>query len=173
MELKNTEDLRNFLRNTIHERWTNVTAISKKANVAQPSFQKFIKGTNGKSISTYTMFPILEALGKKLVAIDSDMERYGHKTIVVDTERLFADMVARGHTIDLDKQNMEALSRQHVLPNYLNDSAQPEKVTKESLSSELRNRIEEYKSAPEPKDKFSVDLIIEFFEESYDKLVVA
>ena len=44
------------------------------------------------------------------------------------------------------------------------------KVTKELLSTELRNRIEEYKSATEPKEKFSVDLIIEFLEESYDKL---
>ena len=133
MELKNTEDLRDFLRNTIHERWTNVTAVSKKANVAQPSFQKFIKGTNGKSISTYTMFPILEVLGKKLVAVDT-----------------------------LPKEA-------HYIP-VLEQIEHKPSITKESLSAELRNRIEEYKSAPEPKEKFSVHLIIEFLEESYDKL---
>jgi len=160
MELKNTDDLREFLRNTIHERWTNVTAVSKKANVAQPSFQKFIKGTNGKAISTYTMFPILEALGKKLVAIDSDMERYEHKTIIVDTEKLFADMGA----------NKEEIIEQALLDMQKQPWIKTPKVTKELLSTELRNRIEEYKSATEPKEKFSVDLIIEFLEESYDKL---
>jgi len=160
MELRNTEDLREFLRNTIHERWTNVTAVSKKANVAQPSFQKFIKGTNGKSISTYTMFPILEALGKKLVAIDSDMERYEHKTIIVDTEKLFADMGA----------NKEEIIEQALLDMQKQPWIKTPKVTKELLSTELRNRIEEYKSATEPKEEFSVDLIIEFLEESYDKL---
>ena len=138
MELKNTEDLREFLRNTIHERWTNVTAVSKKANVAQPSFQKFIKGTNGKAISTYTLFPILEVLGKKLVAIDSEEE----KTI--------EELVKTAFKVPFSESKP--------------------KVTKELLSSELKNRIEEYKSAPEPKEKFSVDLIIEFLEESYDKL---
>ena len=133
MELKNTEDLRDFLRNTIHERWTNVTAVSKKANVAQPSFQKFIKGTNGKAISTYTMFPILEALGVRLVAVPN-----------------------------VPKES-------HYIP-VLEPIEHKPFITKESLSTELKNRIEEYKSAPEPKNKFSVDLIIEFLEKSYDKL---
>ena len=168
MELKNTEDLRNFLRNTIHERWTNVTAVSKKANVAQPSFQKFIKGTNGKAISTYTLFPILEVLGKKLVAVDLE-----ENTPLNFVQALHAQIVAREHALDLDRENMEAQSHHHVLPDYLTASSQPEKVTKESLSTELRNRIEEYKSAPEPKEKFSVDLIIEFLEESYAKLATA
>ena len=154
MELKNTEDLREFLRNTIHERWTNVTAVSKKANVAQPSFQKFIKGTNGKAISTYTLFPVLEALGKKLVACD-----------VLSTDSRIASVIS-----DVEKRIAEKQSHHHVLPDYLNASLQPVQVTKESLSTELKNRIEEYKSAPEPKEKFSVDLIIEFLEESYDKL---
>jgi len=145
MELKNTEDLRNFIRNTIHERWTNVTAVSKKANVAQPSFQKFIKGTNGKAISTYTLFPILEVLGVKLTA---------HREAIVG---------------DGSEPVLHIQKDMKMLP--LTDSGvfYP-KVTKDSLSTELRNRIEEYKSAPEPKEKFSVDLIIEFLEESYDKL---
>lgn len=150
MELKNTEDLREFLRNTIHERWTNVTAVSKKANVAQPSFQKFIKGTNGKAISTYTLFPILEVLGKKLVAVDTS------PIITVDVNTLPDGRTMKDVLDEMSKQPMQL--------------APKTKVTKELLSSELKNRIEEYKSAPEPKEKFSVDLIIEFLEESYDKL---
>jgi len=116
MELKNTDDLRLFIRNTIHEQCTNVTAVSRKAKVSQPSVQKFVKGKNGKAISTFTMFPVLEALGK----------------------RLMVDNVP--------------------------------KVTKESLLSELRTRIEEYRSSPDPKPKFSTDLIVQFLEEGYDKL---
>lgn len=150
MELKNTEDLREFLRNTIHERWTNVTSVSKKANVAQPSFQKFIKGTNGKAISTYTLFPILEVLGKKLVAVDT------LPIITVDVNTLPDGRTMKDVLDEMSKQPMQL--------------APKTKVTKESLSTELKNRIEEYKSAPEPKEKFSVDLIIEFLEESYDKL---
>lgn len=150
MELKNTEDLREFLRNTIHERWTNVTAVSKKANVAQPSFQKFIKGTNGKAISTYTLFPILEVLGKKLVAVDT------LPIITVDVNTLPDGRTMKDVLDEMSKQPMQL--------------APKTKVTKELLSSELKNRIEEYKSSPEPKEKFSVDLIIEFLEESYDKL---
>ena len=160
MELKNNEDLKLFFRDTIHEQWTNVTAIAKKANVSQPSLQNFVKGKKEKAISTYTMFPVLKALGKKLIAIDSDTERYQHKTIVVDTERLFADMGA----------NKEEIIEQALLDMQKQPWVNIPKVTKESLSSELRSRIEEYKSAPEPKEKFSVDLIIEFLEESYDKL---
>lgn len=152
MELKNTEDLREFLRNTIHERWTNVTAVSKKANVAQPSFQKFIKGTNGKAISTYTLFPILEVLGKKLVAVDT------LPIITVDVNTLPDGRTMKDVLDEMSKQPMQL--------------APKTKVTKELLSSELKNRIEEYKSAPEPKEKFSVDLIIEFLEESYDKLAI-
>jgi len=133
MELKNTEDLRGFLRDTIHERWTNVTAVSKRAKVSQAGLQKFIKGTNGKAISTYTMFPILEVLGVRLVVVPN-VPKEAHYIPVIEPTEL--------------KQT----------------------ITKESLSSELRNRIEEYKSEPEPKPKFSVDLIIEFLEESYDKL---
>ena len=152
MELKNTEDLREFLRNTIHERWTNVTAVSKKANVAQPSFQKFIKGTNGKAISTYTLFPILEVLGKKLVAVDTS------PIITVDVNTLPDGRTMKDVLDEMSKQPMQL--------------APKTKVTKELLSSELKNRIEEYKSAPEPKEKFSVDLIIEFLEESYDKLAI-
>ena len=153
MELKNTEDLREFLRNTIHERWTNVTSVSKKANVAQPSFQKFIKGTNGKAISTYTLFPILEVLGKKLVAVDT------LPIITVDVNTLPDGRTMKDVLDEMSKQPMQL--------------APKTKVTKELLSSELKNRIEEYKSAPEPKQKFSVDLIIEFLEESYDKLAIA
>ncbi len=152
MELKNTEDLREFLRNTIHERWTNVTAVSKKANVAQPSFQKFIKGTNGKAISTYTLFPILEVLGKKLVAVDT------LPIITVDVNTLPDGRTMKDVLDEMSKQPMQL--------------APKTKVTKELLSSELKNRIEEYKSSPEPKEKFSVDLIIEFLEESYDKLAI-
>lgn len=153
MELKNTEDLREFLRNTIHERWTNVTSVSKKANVAQPSFQKFIKGTNGKAISTYTLFPILEVLGKKLVAVDT------LPIITVDVNTLPDGRTMKDVLDEMSKQPMQL--------------APKTKVTKELLSSELKNRIEEYKSSPEPKEKFSVDLIIEFLEESYDKLAIA
>jgi len=150
MELKNTEDLREFLRNTIHERWTNVTAVSKKASVAQPSFQKFIKGTKGKAISTHTLFPILEVLGKKLIAVDT------LHVPTIDVNTLPDDRTMKDMLDEMSKQPMQFV--------------QKSKVTKESLSAELKNRIEEYKSAPEPKEKFSVDLIIEFLEESYDKL---
>lgn len=134
MELKNTDDLRLFIRNTIHEQWTNVTAIARKAKVSQPSLNNFVSAKREKAISTFTMFPVLEALGKKMVVIDS------------------------------------APTHKHVLPCYLNCSAQPEQITKESLAEELKSRIEEYQSIPDPKPKFSVDLIIEFLEESYDKL---
>jgi len=150
MELKNTEDLREFLRNTIHERWTNVTAVSKRAKVSQAGLQKFVKGTNGKAISTYTLFPILEVLGKKLVAVDT------LPIITVDVNTLPDGRTMKDVLDEMSKQPMQLV--------------QKPKVTKELLSVELRNRIEEYKSAPEPKEKFSVDLIIEFLEESYDKL---
>ena len=125
MELKNTDDLRLFIRNTIHEQYTNVAAVSRKAKVAQPSLNNFVSGKNGKAISTYTMFPVLEALGKRLMVADSSP--------ILE--------------IDLSK-----------LPSG------------KSLSEELRSRIEEYQSSPDPKPKFSVDLIIKFLEESYDKL---
>lgn len=150
MELKNTEDLREFLRNTIHERWTNVTAVSKRAKVSQAGLQKFVKGTNGKAISTYTLFPVLEVLGKKLIAVDT------LHVPTIDVNTLPNDRTMKDMLDEMSKQPMQFV--------------QKSKVTKESLSAELRNRIEEYKSAPEPKEKFSVDLIIEFLEESYDKL---
>lgn len=150
MELKNTEDLREFLRNTIHERWTNVTAVSKRAKVSQAGLQKFVKGTNGKAISTYTLFPVLEVLGKKLIAVDT------LHVPTIDVNTLPNDRTMKDMLDEMSKQPMQFV--------------QKPKVTKESLSAELRNRIEEYKSAPEPKEKFSVDLIIEFLEESYDKL---
>ena len=42
---------------------------------------------------------------------------------------------------------------------------------KDSLSTELRNRIEQYKSDKnEGKPKFTIDLIIQYLEESYDKI---
>ncbi|MFI0436005.1 MAG: hypothetical protein ACH350_09860 [Parachlamydiaceae bacterium] len=136
MELKNTDDLRYLLRNSIHEQYTNVSAVTKKAGIPQATLQKFMKQDVG--MSTSTLFPVLEVLGKKLVVCD----------------------VGKENSIE------EIVKKESKVPIVQLKTS----ITKESLSTELRNRIEEYKSAPEPKEKFSVDLIIEFLEESYDKL---
>jgi len=136
MELKNTDDLRLFIRNTIHEQYTNVAAVSRKAKVAQPSLNNFVSGKNGKAISTYTMFPVLEALGKKLVMVDSS------PILEIDLSKLPSGRSVKDVLDEMQK----------------------------SLSEELRSRIEEYQLSPDPKPKFSVDLIVKFLEESYDKL---
>lgn len=136
MELKNTDDLRLFIRNTIHEQYTNVAAVSRKAKVAQPSLNNFVSGKNGKGISTYTMFPVLEALGKKLVMVDSS------PILEIDLSKLPSGRSVKDVLDEMQK----------------------------SLSEELRSRIEEYQLSPDPKPKFSVDLIVKFLEESYDKL---
>lgn len=150
MELKNTDDLRLFIRNTIHEQWTNVTAIARKAKVSQPSLNNFVSAKREKAISTFTMFPVLEALGKKLVVIDSS------PIVEIDITTL------------PDRRSVKELLDEMVnKPIWITPTP---KVTKESLSEELRSRIEEYQSSPSPKPKFSADLIIEFLEESYDKL---
>lgn len=148
MELTKTDDLRYFLRDTIHEQWTNVNAISKKAGVTQSGLQKFIR--EDTELSTATLFPVMSALGKKLMVADEN------PVITVDVNALPDGKTMKDVLDEIQKQPMRFVPKP--------------KVTKESLSLELRNRIEEYKSAPEPKEKFSVDLIIEFLEESYDKL---
>lgn len=150
MELKNTDDLRLFIRNTIHEQCTNVTAVSRKAKVSQPSVQKFVKGKNGKAISTFTMFPVLEALGKRLMVVDSS------PIIEIDIATLPSGRSVKEVLDEILKQPMQ------IIPKPV--------VTKWNLSDELRIRIEEYQSSPDPKPKFSVDLIVQFLEEAYDKL---
>lgn len=148
MELKNTEDLSLFIRDTIHIQRTNVTAVCRKAKVSQPTLQRFLKEDVG--LSTYTMFPVLDALGKKLVVIDSS------PIVEIDITTL------------PDRRSVKELLDEMVnKPIWITPTP---KVTKESLSEELRSRIEEYQSSPSPKPKFSADLIIEFLEESYDKL---
>jgi len=150
MELKNTDDLRLFIRNTIHEQYTNVTAVSRKAKVSQPSLNNFVSAKREKAISTYTMFPVLEALGKRLVVADSS------PILEINLASLPSGRTVKEVLDEMQKQPMR------FVPTP--------KVTKESLSAELRGKIEEYQSSPDPKPKFSVDLIVKFLEESYDKL---
>jgi len=150
MELKNTDDLRLFIRNTIHEQYTNVTAVSRKAKVSQPSLNNFVSAKREKAISTFTMFPVLEALGKKLVAVDSS------PIIEIDLA-----------TLPSGRSVKEVLDEMVNKPMWITPKPI---VTKESLSVKLRNRLEEYQSIQDPKPDFGVDLIIEFLEESYDKL---
>lgn len=102
MELTNTDDLRAFIINAIHEKWTNINAISKKAGISQSGLQKFLK--DNTEISTATLFPLLKVLDKKILLED----------IVNDLDKSKFDNIKSEISNRLKKEKLSSILRKKI-----------------------------------------------------------
>lgn len=111
MEVKSTEDIRNIVISGISNKKINVWVLTKDNNLTYSAIKRFLN--NKGSITTDTMFSVLEALGVKLTVLGSSPQQAGNYT-KEDIVQAFVDQIneykANPNRGALDAQMIEKLA---------------------------------------------------------------